>query len=191
MTFGKKNSEKSMVQALRRGDNAAMRAFHALYSGRLAAVCSRYVADDDDVKDVLQDSMLAMITHIDSFDYRGEGALLAWATRIVVTQSLAFLKSRKRLPVVSLDDDANAISLGDSEPAEPDTDGIPTDAILGMVRQLPDGYRTVFNLFVVEGRSHKDIAAMLGIKEASSASQLHRAKAILARQIKEYKTLNC
>ncbi len=179
-----------MVQALRRGDNAAMRTFYALYSGRLAAVCSRYVADDDDVKDVLQDSLLAMITHIDSFDYRGEGSLLAWASRIVVTQSLAFLKSRNRLSVVSLDDDANALNLGDNADTTPDTDGIPTDAILDMVRQLPDGYRTVFNLFVVEGRSHRDIAAMLGIKEASSASQLHRAKAILARQINEYRTLH-
>jgi RNA polymerase sigma-70 factor (ECF subfamily) len=69
---------------------------------------------------------------------------------------------------------------------EPAFDAVPLDVIQGMIRKLPDGYRTVFNLFVFEDKSHKEIASMLGIKENSSASQLFHAKAMLARWIKDY-----
>lgn len=70
---------------------------------------------------------------------------------------------------------------------EPDTEGVPTDVIYQMIRSLPDGYRTVFNLFVIEERSHREIAEILGIKETSSASQLHRAKAMLAEKITQFR----
>ena len=70
---------------------------------------------------------------------------------------------------------------------EPDTDNLSADVIQGMIRELPDGYRTVFNLYVFEEKSHKEIAAMLGITESTSASQFHRAKALLASKIREYR----
>lgn len=182
--FGLGNREKGIAQGIRRGDNAAMRDFYDLYSGRLTAVCSRYVGNPDDVKDVMQDVMLAVISHIDSFTYRGEGSLPAWAMRIAVTRSLSFLRKQSRLCAVSLDNEAGlqAEDSGD----EPETASIPPQELHSMVSQLPDGYRTVFNLYVIEGRSHREIAGLLGIKESSSASQLHRAKAILARRIREY-----
>ena len=186
--FGKKSREETIAKGIRRGESAAMRDFYALYSGRLSAVCLRYVGNADDAQDVMQDAMLSVISHIDSFSYRGEGSLLAWVMRIVVTKSLAFLRSRSRLCAVSLDNDAER--LADTSDDTPEVVDIPSEELQTMIRQLPDGYRTVFNLYVMEGKSHKEIALLLGIKECSSASQLHRAKAILARGIREYMKRN-
>lgn len=176
-------SEKDLVKRLRRGDNAAMRDFYALYAGFLSGVCSRYVANDDDQKDVFQDCLVSIIQHVGEFDYRGEGSLKAWAARIAVNQSLSYLRSHKRFDTVDLDE--NLANVADNAP--PETTDVPSDVLHSMIRALPDGYRAVFNLFVVEGKSHREIAQLLGIREVSSASQLHRAKALLAREIKEYK----
>lgn len=176
-------SEKDMVKALQGGDNAAMRFFYALYANHLSAVVSRYIANNDDRDDVLQDSFLNIIQHIDDFSFRGDGSLKAWATRIAINQSLRFLRNSNRLVTVTTDHD-----IGDmAEEEQPDTHDVPAEAIHRMIRNLPDGYRTVFNLYVIEGKSHHDIAQLLGIKETTSASQLHRAKALLAKAIKEYK----
>ena len=76
----------------------------------------------------------------------------------------------------------------DTPDEDPDSMSVPPDVIYQMIRELPDGYRTIFNLYVIEEKSHREIAQLLGIKESSSASQLHRAKAMLAEKIREYKT---
>lgn len=183
MAFFGGNSEKSIARRLHHGDSGAMRDFYALYANHLAGVCSRYIANDEDKKDVFQDCLLTIIQHIDSFEYRGEGSLKAWATRVTINQSIAFLKKRNGMATVELDG-CNA-EQADDEP--PDISDISADTLHAMIRQLPDGYRTVFNLYVVENKSHHEIAQMLGIKEVTSASQLHRAKAMLAQKINEYR----
>lgn len=160
-----------------------MREFYALYSDRLAAVCARYVADNDDLKDVLQDCMVKVMTRAAQFTYRGTGSLLAWATRLAVNLSLDFLRNRKRGEWTQLQWDVP----DEGETDDPDIHDIPPDAVQEMIRQLPTGYRTVFNLYVFEDKSHKEIASMLGIKENSSASQLHRAKNMLTREIEKYR----
>lgn len=138
--------------------------------------------DDEDIKDVLQESFLKIFSSQSSFMYQGEGSLKAWMNRIVVNESLKWLKKNSRLETTALSD--NEIDIPDEEP---DTEGVPTDVIYQMIRSLPDGYRTVFNLFVIEERSHREIAEILGIKESSSASQLHRAKAMLAEKITQFR----
>lgn len=177
-------SEKSMAEGIRRGDNRAMRDFIAAFGGYLTAVCSRYIADDEDVKDVMQEALIRIISNIHRFQYQGNGSLRAWATRIVVSRALDFLKQRKRTVALFADMEMAADKEFDDSP--PDIDDIPAEAVTDMIRQLPEGYRMVFNLYVIEGRSHKEIAQTLGIKETTSASQLHRAKAMLARQIKDF-----
>lgn len=179
-------SEKSLAEGIRRGDNRAMRDFVASFGGQLTAVCSRYIADDEDVKDVMQEAMIRIISNIQRFQYQGDGSLRAWATRIVVNHALDFLKQKRRTATLFADMEMAADKKIDDSP--PDIDDIPADAVNDMIRHLPEGYRMVFNLYVVEGRSHKEISQTLGIKETTSASQLHRAKAMLARQIKEYRT---
>ena len=156
-----------------------MKTLYGQYVGYLTAVCARYIPDDDEVKDILQEAFIKVFKSMDKFSWRGEGSLKAWMTRIVVNDSLKALRRSKPLPL--------AATL--SEPVdeeEPAFEKVPMDVIQGMIRKLPEGYRTVFNLFVFEDKSHKEIASLLGIKENSSASQLFHAKALLARWIKDY-----
>lgn len=147
--------------------------------GYLTAACARYVADDNVLKDVLQNAFLHIFRSIGKFTYRGEGSFRAWATRIAVNEALKSFRGPKTLP------------MPEAEPAAeeeiPDIPDVPLKVLLEMIRSLPEGYRTVFNLHVFEDLSHKQIAERLGIKADSSASQLSRAKTLLARQIKEYK----
>ena len=110
-------------------------------------------------------------------------ALKAWMRQISVNEALKFIRKRKRSDTVEYKWD-----LPDKEEEEePDVGSVPPGVIQKMIQALPEGYRTVLNLYAFEEKSHKEIAALLGITESTSASQLHRARAILARQINEYK----
>lgn len=175
-------SEQELVQLAGNGDARGQRELYDRYAGYLTAVARRYLADEDKVKDVLQDAFINIFKRIDGFKYRGEGSLRAWLTRIVVNGSLRSLRGSKRLLPVD--------GLPDTPDEEPDVENVPLEELQRMIERLPDGYRTVFNLFVFEQKPHKEIAAMLGIKENSSASQFLRAKACLAREIKEYRKNN-
>ena len=167
------------MQQVRRQDKTAMKMLYDRYVGYLTAVCARFIPDDDDVKDILQEAFIKAFQSMDRFSWRGEGSLKAWLTRIVVNDSLKALRRKKPLSLTP--------TLAESvEEEEPAFESVPLPVIQGMIRQLPDGYRTVFNLFVFEDKSHKEIASLLGIKENSSASQLFHAKAMLARWIKDY-----
>ena len=167
------------MQQVRRQDKTAMKMLYDRYVGYLTAVCARYIQDDDDVKDILQEAFIKVFKSMDRFSWRGNGSLKAWLTRIVVNDSLKALRRKKPLSL-------SATLAEPVEEEEPAFEAVPLDVIQGMIRKLPDGYRTVFNLFVFEDKSHKEIASLLGIKENSSASQLHHAKAQLARWIKDY-----
>ncbi len=175
------DKEQQILQQFKRDYNSAMDMLYAEYAGYLAAVCARYIANDDDLKDVLQESLIKIYTQISTFQYRGKGSLKAWMSRIVVNESLQTLR-RNRKDAVFVDKEPP-----DLPEEEPDTDGINADEMTEIIRSLPDGYRMVFNLYVIEGKSHKEIAEILNIKPDTSASQLHRAKNILARQITQYK----
>ncbi len=179
--------ERLLATELRRGDTSALRRFYDLYAGRLAAVCSRYVADDDGAKDVFQEAMVKIVTNAHRFEYRGPGSLMAWAARIAANEAVSHLRSRRRDAFAELPEDGGA---GDMAADDADVEGIAPEAIHAVIRQLPDGYRTVFNLYAIEGKSHREIARLLGIKEASSASQLLRARRMLARKIEEYRRKN-
>ena len=176
------NSEKELLRLIRKGDADARRLMYTQYVRYLAAVCSRYISNDEDIKDVLQESFLRIFSSIGTFTYQGEGSLKAWMSRITLNESLKWLKQNDTLELVEMGDEE--LDIPDDNP---DTEGVPTDVIYQMIRSLPDGYRTVFNLFVIEGKSHREIAEMLGIKESSSASQLHHAKAMLAEMITRFR----
>ncbi len=177
--------EQILVRRLLEKEEAAWKELFGAYSGKLSYVCSRYIIEKEDVHDVLQNSFIKMFRSIDSFQYRGNGSLKAWITRIVINESLSHLKKNSH---INTDTDLDAIPdfPGDDEP---DLDSISKESLMEMIRSLPDGYRTVFNLYVFEEKSHKEIAAMLGIGENSSASQFHRAKAILVQKVNEYKMI--
>lgn len=159
----------------------AMKLIYSLYIRHLTAVCSRYIVDDEDVKDVLQESFIKIFSSLGSFSYRGEGSFKAWITKITINESLKFISRTQRIDYTRISDDVEEISDED-----PDVSEIPASVIHSFIRELPDGYRLIFNLYVIEEKSHKEIAGLLGIKESTSASQLHRAKALLASKINNY-----
>lgn len=181
-----KDKEKELLEKMTNGDTSAMKEFYDKYSGYLTTVCSRYISNYDDVKDVLQDSFIKILKAIKNFEYRGSGSLLAWSSRIVVNESLKFLSKNENQNIINPTWDLPDIT---EEETETDFDDVPTSIILEMIRALPIGYRTVFNLFIFEEKSHKDIAQLLQITENTSASQLHRAKGLLAKQIREYRSI--
>jgi RNA polymerase sigma-70 factor (ECF subfamily) len=173
-------SELELLKRIRSGEASGMRLLYDRYIGYLTAVCSRYVVDSAAVKDILQDAFVKVFSKLDGFEYRGEGSLKAWMSRIVVNDSLKSLRGAGRLKYV----DELPDTEGDGEiEGMPD---VPVRELAEMIKSLPDGYRTVFNLFVFEKKSHREIAGLLGIKEDSSASQFFRARAMLAKKIKDY-----
>lgn len=182
--------ERELIESSIRGDAEARRALYCRHVRYLSAVCSRYVASDADAKDVLQESFIRIFRSLDSFEWRGEGSLRSWMSRIVVNESLKFLRDSRRQDIFVTAAEPPDMPDDETEEGEPDVANIPPEIIHSMIRGLPAGYRTVFNLFVMEGRSHRDIARMLGISEATSASQFHRAKRILAGKIREYVAKN-
>ena len=184
--FRKETEEERWLRKALDGDNIATEWIYRKHVRYLSALCSRYITEDEDIKDVLQESFIKIFTSLDSFKYRGEGALKAWMAKITLNETLKFVRNNSRLPIDSIDDKDTNIADDDSMEAE----DIPTDVLHQFIRELPDGYRTVFNLYVIDDKSHKEIAQLLGIKENTSASQLHKAKSMLAQKIKHYRTIN-
>lgn len=181
--FFPKDAEAQLVRKAKSGDTAAVKSIYDNNVRYLSAVCRRYVPDDDELKDVLQEAFIKIFSNLDKFEYKGSGSLRGWMSRIVVNEALMFLRRSSKHPLLSLDDPLPDIP----ETEDPDVDGIPPQVLQSMIEELPPGCRTVLNLFVFEQKSHKEIAGMLGIRENSSTSQLHRAKTLLAGMIKQYR----
>ena len=186
ITFRKETEEKRWLRKALDGDNTATECIYRKHVRYLSALCSRYITEDEDIRDVLQESFIKIFTSLDRFRYRGEGSLKAWMAKITLNETLKFVRNNSRLPIDSIDDKDMNIADGDSM----ETEDIPTDVLHQFIRELPDGYRTVFNLYVIDDKSHKEIAQLLGIKQNTSASQLHKAKSMLAQKIKHYRTIN-
>ena len=183
--------ETSLIRRALKGDGKAKYEIYQKYVRYLSAICSRYISDDEDVRDILQDAFLKIFSSLQDFRYQGQGSLKAWMGKIVLNESLKFLRKNSKMTLVGLSDKEDTLPDEESlsgNPAADDIrpDDIPSSEIHRMIRELPDGYRAVFNLYVIEGLSHREIASRLGIREASSASQLHRAKALLATKIREW-----
>ena len=170
---------EQLVERIRQKDQRAMSQLYRMYVKRLSSVCYRYVPDEDDAKDVLQDSFVKIFTALDTFEYRDEVSFMGWMIKIVVNEALRFLKERRRLLFVDIQEDS--IEAEDQIKAE----YVTADELHQLISKLPDGYRTVINLFVFEGYSHQEIATLLGIDRATSASQLYFAKRLLAKRMKE------
>lgn len=176
-------AEIDLVRLVKEGNRSAMREIYDRHIRYLTAVASRYVGEDI-LRDVLQESFVKIFTSISRFEYRGPGSLRAWLARIVVNTALDSLNKSVNFSTLS------PLENIPQDDEDPPTDDIDIEVIHNIIRSLPIGYRTVFNLYVFEEQSHREIASRLGITENTSASQLHRAKAMLAQKIKEYKQQN-
>ena len=145
------------------------------------AVCLRYMGDRDSATDILQDGFVTLFEKIGS--YSGEGSFEGWARKIFVNTALMSL--RKHDVLRASEDIEEAFGISDSSVTVIQKMGY--QELLNLVAQLPAGYRTVFNMFVIEGYSHKEIAQKLGIEEVTSRSQLLRARMMLQEKIKKMK----
>jgi RNA polymerase sigma-70 factor (ECF subfamily) len=175
------DKEQELIKGCRAGKENARKQLYTLFSKKMLAVCYRYTGDLDAAHDVMHDAFVKIFT---DFTFKGECALSTWMTRVFVNQSLDYLRRRRRMESLVVNEE----QLPDRPDIDDDDgDEIPTEQLMRFVAELPDGCRTVFNLYVFEEKSHKEISEMLGIKEHSSTSQLHRAKCLLAKRIKEYK----
>jgi len=177
-------ADERLLRRLHDGDRRAQRELYERFAGAAMAVSMRLVADEEAARDVVQESFVRILTHIGNFEYRGEGSLRAWVMRVVSNEAVTWLKRRQRLQALCLDREPETVDVPDEEP---DVGHVPLEVLQGMISRLPDGYRTVFCLYVFDRLTHKEIARQLGIRENSSASQFLRAKRQLASMINEYK----
>lgn len=175
-------TEVELVEGCRAGEETAQKALYMLYARQMLSVCYRYTGDLDVAHDVLHDGFIKIFTH---FSFRGECSLTTWVTRVMVTQAIDYLRRQKHISRLMVTEEQLPDVVDEDTVAEAGGQ-LSEETLMQFVAELPEGCRTVFNLFVFEEKSHKEIAELLHIKEHSSTSQLHRAKCILAKRIKEY-----
>jgi len=170
-------SETELLDRCRQNDPRAQRQLYERYAGKMLAVCRRYVRDADDAEDVLAQGFVKVFRYL--HQYEGRGPLAGWIRRVMVHESLKFLRKRNPL-TTSLEDDFVSRVATTAPTAETD---LAAADLWSLLEELPAGYRAVFNLYAVEGFSHPQIAEALGISEGTSKSQLFKARQMLQRQI--------
>ena len=171
--------EKDWIEEAKKGDRRAQKAIYDLLAAKMFAVCLRYMGDRDSAEDILQDGFVILFSKIDSFT--GAGSFEGWARRIFVNTALMSL--RKKDALKNSEDVQSAWGISSDAPTAIEEIGY--DELMKMIAALPPGFRTVFNMYVIEGYSHKEIAEALGISETTSRSQLQRARTLLQSKIKE------
>ena len=162
-----------------KGDRAAQKRLYELLAPKMFPVCMRYIGDRVQAEDLLQEGFITLFTRLDS--YKGEGSFEGWARKIFVTTALMSLRKKDAL---KMSDDLEA-ARGIKAETVNQVQNIGYKELMELVMSLPDGFRTVFNLYVIDGYSHKEIGEILGISEITSRSQLSRARIILQNRIKE------
>ena len=173
--------DSQLITACKKQDRNAQRVLYERYAPVMMTVCLRYSKEEETARDLLHDGFIRAFTQIGS--YRGKGSFEGWLRRIFVNLALEnYRKEKQKNRFLE-----EYRSLKNEEQMVPDDDpldigDIPREEVMGMIRDLPPGYRTVFNLFIFEEMSHREIAEMLGINEAASRSQFFRAKSLLQKK---------
>lgn len=146
------------------------------YSGKLMAICRRYARDDASAKDILQEGLIKVLKDIDQ--YQGKGSFEGWIKKIVINTALQ-QRSRKRFTyeIYSYE------NLPEGKILPEVYSQLSVEELIAIINQLPEGFRVIFNLYVIEGYSHEEIAQMLAITPSTSRSQLARARKILQKKI--------
>ncbi|NNL93015.1 MAG: sigma-70 family RNA polymerase sigma factor [Saprospiraceae bacterium] len=172
---------EEIIDGCRRGQAVSQRALVDQFSASLFSVCLRYIGSESKSKDVLQESFIRIFKSFKNFD-SSKGSLQGWMRKITVNMALKTIEKEKiKFSPLSVD-------FNNSMSVEPSAlHNMEADDLLKVVQTLPDGYRQVFNLSVIEGYSHKEIAQMLDIQEVSSRSNLSRAKQILRNKLIAFK----
>jgi len=172
-------TESDLINGCMEGDRRMQEELYRRFSPRMYAVCLRYAGNAEEAEDILQEGFIKVFKKLDSF--RSEGSFEGWVRRIFVNTAIEhFRRKRYLMPVTEKEE--NTIEGKFTSVL----DELGAKDIMALVQELSPGYRTVFNMYVVEGYTHKEIADMLGISEGTSKSQLSRAKVILQDMVRTY-----
>jgi RNA polymerase sigma-70 factor (ECF subfamily) len=174
--------DRRLVKECLQGNAAAQRQFYEQFAPTMLAICYRYTKSVADAEDVLQEGFVKAFRSLQQ--YKGDGELGGWLRRIMVTTAINYLKkhSRYQTELLFSDEQLHAVSSYQPEVA------LSAKELADLIRQLPAGYQTIFNLHAVEGYTHVEIGQMLGIKEGTSRSQYARARALLIQWIEQQNT---
>lgn len=164
------------------GDPRAQRKLFEMYAPKMMGVCLRYMKDQAQAEDVLQDGFVKVFTKLDK--YTGGGSLEGWVRRIMVNTALDQLRKTTKFSAnVSMDDVNYKVESSDTDALS----SLMEEDLLNIIQEMPNGYKAVFNMFAIEGYSHKEISKELGVSENTSKSQYSRAKAYLRTKLEELK----
>ena len=168
-----------LIESCKRGDRASQKAVYDRLASRMFPICIRYAGDRESAQDVLQDGFITLFTKLD--DFKGDGSFEGWARRIFVTTALMYLRKKDALKM----SDELDLARGMKADTVSQMQNLGYKELMTLILTLPPGFRTVFNLYALEGYSHKEISEMLGISETTSRTQLSRARIWLQNKIKE------
>lgn len=176
--FIRKNftTEAALIKGCLKGDRKAQQHLYDHYCGRFLAICQRYIRDRDTAEDVMIEGFMRIFEKLSQ--YQGKGSFEGWMKKIMVREALMALRKNKNLMLeVTLDDHEEIVE------AQYESKDLEAEELMKMIHDLPLGYRTVFNLYAIEGYSHAEIGELLGISENTSKSQLSRARDILKQKL--------
>jgi RNA polymerase sigma-70 factor (ECF subfamily) len=172
-------TEEQLVKKCVSGDNSAQKKFYDLFARKMMGVCLRYANSHEEAQDVLQDGFIKVFNKLP--DFESKGSLEGWVRRIMVNTALdAYRKAKKHQNNVDVDSVGFMLEKKDFI-----IESINAEDLLNIIKTIPEGYRVVFNLFAIEGYSHKEIAERLGVSESTSKSQFSRAKKMLRKLLIE------
>lgn len=175
-----KNIHEDIIERSKGGDRAAQYQLYDLYSKAMYNICYRMCNSAEEAEDVLQESFINAFSHLEH--YRGTASFGAWLKRIVVNNAINHIRRRK-MNLVPLEDHT---SVAETQDFSSDEDLIlQVERVKECISRLPDGYRVVFSLYLMEGYDHKEIAEILGVSESTSKSQYNRAKKKLKELLNE------
>ena len=169
---------REIIKGCLEGNRRDQELLYRKHAAKLYAVCLQYSNNDDEAKDILQEGFIKIFENLHS--YKFEGSFEGWIRRITVNTALEKYRSRNNLYKV---EDIDQIAETKAEPDGEDYTGLEAADLLKIIRELPPKYRMVFNLYALEGYSHKEIAGMVNISEGTSKSNLSRARSILQRRV--------
>jgi RNA polymerase sigma-70 factor (ECF subfamily) len=174
--------EQKLIEDCKRNKASAQKRLYDLYSPRMFGVCVRYISDRDAALDILQEGFIKLFTKINSYTEYAEGSFYGWARRIFINTALEMLRQQDVLRFSTNIDDFNEAFEDNNASA---IDKISEKDLLYYISELPEGYRTVFNLYVIEGYSHAEIGTILNIEESTSRSQFSKARKLLREKIEK------
>lgn len=172
-------AEEDILKGCRKGKAKAQKQLYDLYSAQMLGVCLRYIKNKSDTEDILQDGFVKVFKNIDNYD--GSGSLAGWIYRIMINTALNYLREKNKMHLVEYEDNVAEEEDNYLEPL------FSRQQLMKAMQKLPDGYRTVFNMYVIDGYKHREISRILNVSINTSKTQLVRARNMLRKELTKLK----